>query len=287
MVDAMKFSYEGKRVLVTGGGSGMGEAAARILGELGAEVHILDVRKPTVPNAAFYETDLADRTAIDKTVAAVTAGGRIDRLFSCAGLAPGHPPQKVMLVNFVGHRHLAESLLDHIPEGGAMVSISSGAGVGWQANIPTCMELIAQPTFEEAQAWCEAHPVEVREGYTLSKEALVVWALSNAVKFGTDRKIRINVIAPGPTATNMMPEIVSVRRRPGLHGLVPEAARPQLHRRGAGVAARVPQQRRRQRGQRQRDLQRPGLRRRPVHRPDRHHRDDGERHERKGCIGGS
>jgi NAD(P)-dependent dehydrogenase (short-subunit alcohol dehydrogenase family) len=209
MVDAMKFSYEGKRVLVTGGGSGMGEAAARILGELGAEVHILDVRKPTVPNAAFYETDLADRTAIDKTVAAVTAGGRIDRLFSCAGLAPGHPPQKVMLVNFVGHRHLAESLLDHIPEGGAMVSISSGAGVGWQANIPTCMELIAQPTFEEAQAWCEAHPVEVREGYTLSKEALVVWALSNAVKFGTDRKIRINVIAPGPTDTNMMPEIVS------------------------------------------------------------------------------
>jgi NAD(P)-dependent dehydrogenase (short-subunit alcohol dehydrogenase family) len=209
MVDAGLFSYEGKRVLVTGGGSGMGEAAAKILGELGAEVHILDVRKPTVPNEAFYETDLSDRAAIDETVAAVTKGGKIDRLFSCAGLSQVHPPQKVMLVNFIGHRHLAESLLDHIPEGGAMASISSGAGIGWQANIPTCMELISQPTFEAAQAWCEAHPVEVREGYTLSKEALIVWALSNAPKYGEERKIRINAIAPGPTDTNMMPEIVS------------------------------------------------------------------------------
>ena len=73
-----------------------------------------------------------------------------------------------MLVNFIGHRYLAESLHDHIPAGGAMASISSGAGVGWQGNIPTCMELIAQPGFEAGQAWCEAHPVEVREGYTLS-----------------------------------------------------------------------------------------------------------------------
>jgi len=36
--------YAGTRVVVTGAASGMGEAAARLLVELGAEVHALDVR---------------------------------------------------------------------------------------------------------------------------------------------------------------------------------------------------------------------------------------------------
>ncbi len=209
MVDALKFSYEGKRVLVTGGGSGMGEATAQILGDLGAEVHILDVRKPTVPNAAFHETDLADPKAIDETVAAVTKGGKLDRLFNCAGLSQIHPPQKVMLVNYLGHRYLTEALLDHIPEGGAIASISSGAGMGYLANMANCMELIGQPDWAAGKAWCEAHPVEVREGYSFSKEAIIVWVLMNGVKLGTERGIRINCIAPGPTDTNMMPEIVA------------------------------------------------------------------------------
>jgi NAD(P)-dependent dehydrogenase (short-subunit alcohol dehydrogenase family) len=209
MVDAGKFGYEGQRVLVTGGGSGMGEATARILGDLGAEVHILDVRKPTVANHAFHETDLADPEAIDEAVAAVTEGGKLDALFNCAGLSQIHPPQKVMLVNYIGHRYLTEALLDHMPEGGAIASISSGAGIGWQANMANCMELIGQPDWAAGKAWCEAHPVEVREGYSFSKETIIVWVLMNAMKLGAERKIRINCIAPGPTDTNMMPEIVS------------------------------------------------------------------------------
>ena len=40
--------YRGAIVVLTGGASGMGEAAARILGELGATVHIADIAEPKV-----------------------------------------------------------------------------------------------------------------------------------------------------------------------------------------------------------------------------------------------
>ena len=44
---ASVWSYEGKRVLVSGGGgAGMGAAAVRDPLELGAEVHVFDVKEP-------------------------------------------------------------------------------------------------------------------------------------------------------------------------------------------------------------------------------------------------
>ena len=43
--------YRGKTVVVTGGASGMGEATARILSELGADVHVVDIQQPSAANA--------------------------------------------------------------------------------------------------------------------------------------------------------------------------------------------------------------------------------------------
>ena len=43
------WGYEGKRVVVSGGGgAGMGAAAVRDLVELGAEVHVFDLKEPAV-----------------------------------------------------------------------------------------------------------------------------------------------------------------------------------------------------------------------------------------------
>ena len=97
--------YENTRVVVTGSASGMGEATARMLGELGAEVHAIDVEKPSIPHAAYYETDLRDPDAIDATVARLKAVGPIDRLFNCAGVPHTTGPLNCMLVNWVGLRY--------------------------------------------------------------------------------------------------------------------------------------------------------------------------------------
>jgi NAD(P)-dependent dehydrogenase (short-subunit alcohol dehydrogenase family) len=208
-IDNGLLGYVDKRCVVTGGASGMGEATARILVELGAEVHVLDVREPSVDRVTFHRTDLRDPAAIEATVAAVTAPGPVHKLFNCAGIAQVYAPVDQMLVNFLGMRHLTEALLPHMPDGAAIANISSGAGIGWQANVPNCLALIAVTDHAEARAWCESHPAEIREGYSFSKECIIVWTGRRGWELAATRQIRMNAIGPGPTDTGMMPDIVS------------------------------------------------------------------------------
>ena len=54
-----KFSYEGKRVVVSGGGgAGMGAATVEGLAEMGAEIHVLDLKEPPIDVATYQSADL-------------------------------------------------------------------------------------------------------------------------------------------------------------------------------------------------------------------------------------
>ena len=107
--------YEGKCVVVTGAASGMGAATAKILAELGAAVIGLDVKETKIPGGCFVQVDLSDEASIDAAVAAID--GPVNGVFSCAGLPQTFEPMKVLLVNYVGHRHCVESLVPTMPEG--------------------------------------------------------------------------------------------------------------------------------------------------------------------------
>jgi NAD(P)-dependent dehydrogenase (short-subunit alcohol dehydrogenase family) len=196
-------SYKNKRVVVTGCFSGMGEATAKLLLKLGAEVHGVDYKDCTLPLASFNKADLRDPASIDAAVLKI--GGKIDGLFNCAGLPQTFPALDVMKVNFLGTRYITEKLIPMMGEGSAIVSISSTGGLGWSRRVPQIMELIKQPTFEAGLKWCEANPDIVREGYSFSKEAVIVWTMlmgCSLIKKG----IRINSTMPGPTQTPMMKE---------------------------------------------------------------------------------
>ncbi len=198
------WSYEGKRVVVSGGGgAGMGAAAVTELKDLGAEIHVLDLKEPPVSVASHQSADLRDPAAVAAAIDKI--GGRIDALFNCAGL-PGPPFSDVdtMLVNFAAPRHLAACCLPHMPEGSAVCSISSTAGAGYLMNIAKWMPLVATATFAEAKAWIDEHPKEVETGYSPSKEALIIWTMYAALEF-RQHGVRLNCISPGPTDTPMMP----------------------------------------------------------------------------------
>ncbi|MBW8784362.1 MAG: coniferyl-alcohol dehydrogenase [Novosphingobium sp.] len=195
--------YKGKRVIVSGCFSGMGEAAARLLLDLGAEVHGFDYKDVALPLASFNKVDLRDPASIEAGVAAV--GGNVDALFNCAGLPGGgaFPPIETMKVNFIGTRHVTEKVLERMGEGGAIASIASTGGLGWSQRVPTNMELIATQGFQAAVDWCAANADTVAEGYAFSKEAVIVWTQFMGASL-IKRGIRINCTLPSPTQTPMM-----------------------------------------------------------------------------------
>ena len=129
---AEQFRYDGKRVLVAGGATGMGAAVSKLVTELGGEVFVADVKPVDYPVAKALQMDLRDEGSIDAALADI--GAPIHSIFSCAGVS-GAPfsPVDVMLINFVGARHLVESAVDGMmPEGSSIAFISSIGGLGWE-----------------------------------------------------------------------------------------------------------------------------------------------------------
>lgn len=193
--------YKGKRVIVSGCFSGMGEATAKLLLDLGAQVHGLDYKDSALPLASFHNVDLRDPASIDAAVAGI--GGKVDALFNCAGLPQSFPAMDVMKVNFIGLRHLTQQVLPLMGPGGAIASIASTGGLGWSRRIPTNMEFVTTDGFDAAVAWCDSNMDIVKEGYSFSKENVIVWTQymgAHLIKQG----IRINCTLPSPTQTPMM-----------------------------------------------------------------------------------
>ena len=197
--------YAGKRVVVTGCASGMGAATAQILVDLGADVVGLDVKPTDVPVSSFIQVDLKDPASVDAAVA--TIGDPVNSVFSIAGL-PGPPFSDLdtILVNFVGARHLIESLVPQMPEGSSAACVSSNAGLGWEPVIETLLPIVKTPDFAAAKAYLEEHPDLYKgNGYAFSKQlvnAWVAWRAASLLPLG----IRLNNTNPGPTQTAMMPQ---------------------------------------------------------------------------------
>ncbi len=195
--------YEAKRVVVTGCASGMGEAAAKILVDLGAHVIGLDVKPTAVAVQQFVQVDLRDKSSIDAAVVAIGSG--IDSVFSIAGL-PGPPFSDLdtMLVNFVGARHLIESLVPTMTPGASVICTASNGGMGWQQELETLIPLAATEGFDAGKQWCEDHPEVIASGYAPSKKILNAWVAWRGAQL-IETGIRLNCSNPGPTQTAMMP----------------------------------------------------------------------------------
>jgi NAD(P)-dependent dehydrogenase (short-subunit alcohol dehydrogenase family) len=194
--------YDGRRTVVTGCASGIGEATAAELRSLGAVVVGVDRHQPSVDLDEFLEVDLSEREQVE---AAAQRLDTVDALFNCAGLSNGAPDaSRLMLVNFIALRHLTERVTATMGPGGAVVSIASLGGQGWEQNLETVLDFLATPGWDEAVAWCDAHPEQFERGaYGFSKQAVIIYTKLRCVELAS-RGIRINSIGPGVTQTPML-----------------------------------------------------------------------------------
>jgi NAD(P)-dependent dehydrogenase (short-subunit alcohol dehydrogenase family) len=193
--------YKGKRIVIAGCFSGMGEACARMLVDLGAEVHGVDIKPSPVAMASFTLLDLKDAVAIEAVVEQI--GGTIDCVFNCAGLPQTFPAADVVAVNFIGIRHWTEAWLKRMPKGGSVITISSNAARSYAARVPLLTEFVTTQSPAAAAAWVKAHPDAVGDGYGFSKEAIAIWTQRRSVDL-IKQGIRINCTFPSPTATPMI-----------------------------------------------------------------------------------
>ncbi|HEY2428665.1 MAG TPA: SDR family oxidoreductase [Acidimicrobiales bacterium] len=205
----------GSRALVTGGASGIGAEVARLLGERGAGVAVIDRRAG--------DHVVADIAAEDEVVAAVAAVrdrlGGIDVAVLCAGVGGMSPIldmaaqewDRVMAVNLRGTflclRECARVMAGQ-GTGGVIVAVSSVSG------------FLAD---------------RLTSHYNASKAGVDMLVRIAARELGP-RGIRVNAVAPGTTAT---PMFVPTERVPGYQEKV--AARAALGRLGtaADIAAAV------------------------------------------------
>ncbi|CAI7976765.1 SDR family oxidoreductase [Frankia sp. Hr75.2] len=189
------FRYDGKRVLVVGGATGMGAAAAELAQSAGAEVVVMDYAEVTLPGAKAIHVNLADAASIDAAVE--QCGGPVHALFSAAGVADGTPG--IERINFIGHRYLIDRLLAGglLPHGSAIGFISSAAGLGWEGNLPLLKEFLDITDFDAATLWVQEHG---KADYTWSKQAICAYVARESFTL-QKQGIRVNAICPGPTDT--------------------------------------------------------------------------------------
>lgn len=189
------FRYDGKRVLVVGGATGMGAAVAELAQDAGAEVIVMDRAPVTLAGVKAISLNLAERESID--AALDECGGPINVLFSCAGVADGTPG--IERINFIGHRYLIDRIIekDLMPRGGAIGLISSAAGLGWQNNLPKLKEYLDITDWDDAVQWTADN---MKQDYLWSKLSVNAYVAREAVNF-LKKGIRINAILPGPTDT--------------------------------------------------------------------------------------
>ncbi|MEU0877099.1 SDR family NAD(P)-dependent oxidoreductase [Lentzea sp. NPDC005914] len=198
----------GSSVIVTGGGSGIGRAAALRFAEQGANVVVADINTDAA-NAVVAEIeasggtakaatgDLSDQAVADEVVAtAVNTFGGLDVLVNNAGIMDTMTAaadvsdaewERVIRVNLTAPFLLTRAALPHmLAKGkGAIVNTASEAGLRGSA---------------------------AGAAYTASKHGLVGLTRSVAVMY-RDSGIRANAIAPGGTRTG-----IAVTADPAGHG---------------------------------------------------------------------
>ena len=202
------FSFQDRRVVITGAARGVGAALLEVLAELDvAHVTAIDLQAPAGKHDTFIEANLADEAAVRSALAQID--GPVHALFNNAGVADTQPPAVVLAVNVLALRTMSEGLLDRMPEGSAIVNTASLAGGMWRKRAKQINELLdfdLNDGWGASQQWFETHRDTLDQGpYNFSKEVVELYTMRSS-RSAMRRGVRTNTICPGPIDTPLLPD---------------------------------------------------------------------------------
>jgi len=174
-----------KRLVVTGGASGIGAAVARAAAGAGSRVVVLDLADSDgigdVDGVSFLRADVTDADGMKAVMkSAATVMGGVDAVFAAAGMLGTMAPVEHLLpgewratlaVNLDGFFHTVRAAVPQMAAGGAIVGTSSIHGI-------------------------RTHAAPGGVAYGVAKAGLVAFVQTSAVELAR-HGIRINAIAPG------------------------------------------------------------------------------------------
>lgn len=199
-------NFTNKNVVITGGTTGIGLATAKAFINAGANVWITGRNAANLQKAAEEINDTKLATVVSDTskieeisileTAVAEAGNKVDVLFLNAGIATFEPIEQVTEANFdaqfntnvKGHFFTLQKLLPHLADGASVVFTSSTVATASNSGASV---------------------------YSATKGALNRIAKIAANELA-GRKIRVNIVSPGPILT------------PGLENAVPAEAKEYL-----------------------------------------------------------
>ena len=185
----------GRRVLVTGGASGIGRATADLFVAEGARVALADRDAAKLaaavaelgPAALAVLCDVADPAAVAAAVAAAADGmGGMDGVVNSAGITIFRSFEETtvedwsrqMAINLTGPFHVCRAAVPHLRAagGGTIVNIASGAGL---------------------------RPLGDASAYCVTKAGLIMFGKALAIDLAP-AGIRVNAVCPGIVDTPMV-----------------------------------------------------------------------------------
>ena len=179
----------GRRIVVTGGASGIGAATVRAYAREGARVASLDVNDEAGrhvaadagPEVTYFHCDVAERAQVDDVLArAVASLGGLDALVHAAGIERGAPAEEitdaewdlVFAINVKGTLHTNQAAFRHLrARGGRIVNFGSGAAIRGQrgaAHYAASKAAVMAWTRTVAQEWA-------RFGITVNAIVPAMW----------------------------------------------------------------------------------------------------------------
>ena len=190
--------FKDKVVLVLGGNSGMGLAAAKAFAAEGAQVHLtgsdqatIDAAVASIPGCTGYRSDISDVASTDEVVSKVEAAdGRIDVLYINAGVG-----------GFAPLRGITEEAWDHVHT----INLR-----GCVFALQKAVRIMGRGGSVVVTGSIGAHGALEGNGAYAAAKAGLYMAMKVFAKELVGEGIRVNVVSPGPIDTPLL------HRNPGM-----------------------------------------------------------------------